>query len=319
MRKVSDPNNRFAVKILLTVFLFLAVFFCASCGKETAKSAPKENEYDIYYLDNEQSALSAVNFTADTKDTEGLVKELTAQLLKAPDAVDVVVALPDQVSLQGYKLNENILTLNFDGNYSSIKPARMVLCNAAFAKTLTQIKGVEYVSFNSGDQPLRNSDGKPLGALSGSDFVQNITNVNSYEKKELVLYFADASGTRLKEEKREAIYNMDTSLEQLVVTELIKGPETEGLKATISPDAKLLNVSVNEGICYINFNQAFLTTVKDTDVKLTVYSIVDSLSELTTVKKVQIAVEGSQKATLGDTLSLDKLFERDLDYIETEG
>ena len=169
----------------------------------------------------------------------------------------------------------------------------------------------------SGDQQLKNSDGTPVGPLSASDFIDNITNVNSYEKKELNLYFSNADGTGLTEEKREVVYNMDTPLEQIVVEQIIKGPGTEGLKATVSPDAKVLSLSVSDGVCYINFNNAFLTAMPDINLNLTVYSLVNSLSELTTVKKVQIAVEGSQKVMLGDTISLDTLFERNLDYIKT--
>ena len=68
-----------------------------------------------------------------------------------------------------------------------------------------------------------------------------------------MLYFADESGTKLVPEARDVFYDINTSKERIIVDELIKGPETVGLKATIPSDTKVVSVTMNEGICYVNF------------------------------------------------------------------
>lgn len=60
--------------------------------------------------------------------------------------------------------------------------------------------------------------------LSASDFVEGIRDVNSFEKMELTLYFSNAAGDGLVEEKREVMRNTNTSLEKLIVEQLIEGP-----------------------------------------------------------------------------------------------
>ena len=52
------------------------------------------------------------------------------------------------------------------------------------------------------------------------------------------------------------------------------------------------------------------------DVKeyIPVYSIVNSLAAVSSVNKVQIAVNGSQDVMFRDSISLNQLFERNLDY-----
>ena len=79
--------------------------------------------------------------------------------------------------------------------------------------------------------------------LSASDFVDSIRDVNSFERTELTLYFANEAGDQLVEEKREVMQNSNTSLERLIVEQLIEGPQELGHYATIPSDVKLLNRS----------------------------------------------------------------------------
>ena len=53
----------------------------------------------------------------------------------------------------------------------------------------------------------------PVGAIAGSDFVDSISDVNSYEKVELTLYFANEEKDGLVAEKTGSISQvMNTSL-----------------------------------------------------------------------------------------------------------
>lgn len=57
-----------------------------------------------------------------------------------------------------------------------------------------------------------------------------------------------------------------------------------------------------------------LVSVKD---DVLIYSIVNSLSELTYISKVQIIVDGQIGNKINDTISIDKAFSRNLDIVET--
>ena len=146
--------------------------------------------------------------------------------------------------------------------------------------------------------------GMPAGPISAADFVDSITDVNAYERTELILYFTDASGTALHPEKRSVMHNVNTSVERVIVEELISGPEQPGLMPTLNPDIKILNISVNENVCYVNFDAAFLNNSLEVKDYIPIYSIVNSLSELSNVNRVQITVNGSQEVTFRETISL---------------
>lgn len=64
----------------------------------------------------------------------------------------------------------------------------------------------------------------------------------------------------------------------------------------------------------MNFDASFLNNSLDVKEYIPVYSIVNSLAAVSSVNKVQIAVNGSQDVMFRDSISLNQLFERNLDY-----
>lgn len=312
--------SRLPVKKVLLLFAVLAGLMAgllSGCArKDAAKPAPEEGRYLIYYLNTATTKLVPRVYETVTMDKEALAGELMDQFLHVPKDLDCQAALTDKVSYQGSRLEGQVLYLYFDVNYTGMKPDREILCRTALAKTFTQIPGVDYINIYCGDQPLMDRQGNPVGMLSSSDFIMNTSNVNSYEKTELTLYFANEAGTGLVEEKREVVHNINTSLEQLIVEQLIAGPGQDGHFPTLPADCKILSLSVTDNVCYINFDSSFLNTKLPVSEYIPIYSIVDSLSEMTSVTKVQILVNGSQNVMFRDVVSLNTTFERSQEYIE---
>ena len=303
------------------LLLFLMIFFSITlmaCKKKEVKPLA-ENEYFIYYINTAMDTLVESRYTSTYQkdDVAALVGDLIAQFLKVPDDLEALGALPDKVTYQGFNIDGNILYLNFDTKYQNMDVSREVLARAALAKTLTQIESIEYMSIRSGDQPLVNALGENVGLISSNNFINSVSNINSFEKATLLLYFADESGTKLVTESRDVFYDLNTSMERLIVDELMKGPSITGLKATIPSDTKVVSVTMNEGICYVNFDEGFLNTLPDVQDSITIYSIVDSLSELPSISRVQILINGKSDKKY-NTISLGISVERNLDYLKEE-
>ena len=295
--------------------LILSALLLGGCQPMPDEEKPlEEGEYLVYYLDSSTTRLAPQPYRPQAKDADGIIAELMEQFQEVPADVDSQPALSDKVVFQKFTRKDQVLYLYFDANYNSMKPEREILCRAALTKMLTQVDGVDYINIYCADQPLMDRSGNPVGMLSGSDFIMNTSNVNAYEKTELTLYFADGDGGRLVQEKREVVHNINTSLEQLIVEQLIAGPEQEGHFATLPADLKILNLTVNDSVCYINFDSTFLNVKPELNEYIPIYSIVNSLCELTTVTKVRILVNGSQDVMFRDVVSLNAAFERNEEY-----
>ena len=143
--------------------------------------------------------------------------------------------------------------------------------------------------------------------------------LNNYEKVTIRLYFANATGDGLIAINRSLVHNIglsNVSMEKLVVEQLLAGPANEESYPTINPDTKLLSVTVKDGVCYLNFDSAILTPVNNVTSDVMIYSIVNSLVELSNINKVQISIDGQKDTTFKDKYDLTTLFERNLSLLE---
>ena len=306
----------------MVILLLVCLLFLTGCkGRRDIGGDTTGNIYKIYYLNSAMTRLEPQDYTMPEKTSESddtqldwEIVKLMEQLKTVPKDLDRQAAVPDKVGFEKYKLEDKVLYLYFDNNYSMMNSTREILCRASLVRTLTQIKGVDYVAVYTADQPLMDSAGSPVRPMANSDFIDNISNVNSYEKTELVLYFANGTGDKLERETREVVHSVNTSLEKLIVEQLIAGPSRVGMNPTLPKETKLLNVSVNDNVCYINFDSTFLNNTLEVKEYIPIYSIVNSLAAVTSINKVQITVNGSQEFMFRDSISLNQLFERNLDY-----
>lgn len=80
-------------------------------------------------------------------------------------------------------------------------------------------------------------------------------------------------------------------------------------------NTKVLNVSLTDNTCYVNLDSGFISGDTDVAEYIPIYAIVDSLTELQTVNKVQITVNGSADVTYRNVISLAQPLEREEKYI----
>lgn len=115
----------------------------------------------------------------------------------------------------------------------------------------------------------------------------------------IILYFSDSQADKLVPEEREVVSG-GRPLEEIIVRELIKGPAKKGLIKTIPESARLLSLSVKDGVAYVNFSGEIQTKHwgGSAGESMTVYSVVNSLTRLEGIKKVQFLVEGKKVESL---------------------
>ncbi len=318
MKKVGKEYYR---QIRLWLVLFAIAVICMGCQKEPDRNTSSQQSYRMYYI-RSQSKLIAENFSTELTVTEDLIAEFLEALAQdSPNSVDNKRVIPEstQILKTVYDAEKKQLSLYFDSGYMERKnKIAEILSRAAIVRTLAQITGVDYLSFYINDQPLMDASGKIVGTMRASDFIEDLGgDVNDYEKTVLTLYFANSKGDKLIEEQREVVYTTSTSMARLVIEQLIAGPKTEGLFPVLPSDTKILNISLQEGVCYVNLDSSFMTSAVATIELLPIYAMVNSLSELTTISKVQIAVNGETSRKYREVVSLDVLFERNLDLVTT--
>lgn len=305
------------IKTMLGCALLLALL-CTAC---TGGKQPESGKvYHIYYVNNEETKNLTVDYTSGTEDTETLLEELLGQLEQIPSKFEYEAPLAGSFALLGYTLDSGQLTLDFDGYYREMDSIKEVLTRAAIVRTLTQIPGIEYVSFTVQGELLTDSNGVAVGTMSSDLFIDNAGNeINAYEQVNLHLYFANEDGTGLVEEnRRNVVYSSNIAMEKLVVEKLVAGPEAEDAYPTINPQTKIISVAVRDGTCYVNLDQTFLNQPYNVSAEVTIYSITNSLVELPNVNRVQISIGGETDISYREKFSLSDVYERNLDLLDTQ-
>ena len=299
-------------------FILLFMLLCTACGSQAQPGNGKV--YNIYYVDNGETKNLTREYITETEETETLLKELLEQLAMVPDKFEYEAPLAGGCNLLGYTLDNGQLTMNYDGSYRDMDSVKEVLTRAAIVRTLTQIPGIEYVVFTVQGEMLTDSSGIAVGTMSSDLFIDNAGNeINAYEQVSLHLYFANEDGTYLVEEnRRNVVYSSNISLEKLVVEKLVQGPESDGAYPTINPLTTTISVTVSDRVCYVNFSEAFLEQPYNVSADVTIYSITNSLVELSNVNKVQISINGETNITYREKYNLNEMFERNLDLLTAQ-
>ena len=299
--------------VFLTLVLLSGMTGCAREEKE-------DSGLLLYYLNEDLSSLNTLSYLMeDGKSKADLSpQEMADDMLEqlATPSGDVRSIAPIQnFTVTGTTLQNGTLTVFLSSDYEELETVREILTRAALVNTLCQIDGVDSVSFLCGDHPLTNEDGSVVTAMNSDMFIFNSgKEIMNYEKVRLHLYFANEDGDQLVDTYRNVVYNSNISMERLVVEQVLKGPNSDVVFPTLNPAAKILSVTTRDGVCYVNLDQAFLTEPYGVTSQVAIYSLVNSLTELSSVSAVQITIEGKTGKAFMDS-SLSSAFERNLSVV----
>lgn len=303
-------------------FLLVLLALCLLSALAGCKSKIPDEEEDlmqVYYLNSSETSVEMHECKVESKDAAGQLSELLVWLKTNPEKLDYKAPLSLGFEINYANIEGDKIYLDVNEAYRSLTPTREILIRAALVRTLTRIEGVRYMSITVNGEQLVDNLGNLVGLLSAEQFIDNAGNeINAYEKARLKLYFASEDGTYLVAVNRTVAYNTNISMEKLVVEQLLSGPSADIAKEafpTINPEAKIVSVSVKDGICYVNFDENFLIQPFNISSDVAIYSIVNSLVELPNVNKVQITINGNTDIMYRESISLLSVFERNLDLL----
>ncbi|SFF99333.1 Sporulation and spore germination [Desulfotomaculum arcticum] len=179
-----------------------------------------------------------------------------------------------------------------------------------------------YTSGCSDNKAKQNSAEKNVIALqqqeAGNQQLASVNNNDSLsaDTTEVVLYFSDGNG-KLAPERRKI--RKVPGIARETINELCRGPQVNGLEATIPPNTSLLDINIQDGLCTINLSEELITEHSGGSAaeNMTVYSLVNTLSQFQSIESVQILVEGKIVPTIAGHLDVSSPLERDPEIVSS--
>lgn len=305
-------------KIIIIMCVFLLLVACSS-----AQSDQTAKKYTVYYLDSERTELVGEQWETSIADenTIDLAKAMLKALKEGEDAT-AKSPLGNELEINDVQVKETQLSVFFSAAYNGKTGTDEILSRAAIVRTLCQIPGIDYVEFYVEDQPLMLS-GNAVGLMNTESFISDLEEKGEQLTKKVTLYFSNQNGNALVANSATVKYNTATPLASMIVEHLIHGEETishlpqkDRLLPTLPNDVVLNNLTIRDNVCYVDFSKEINNLLPGIDSNVVVYSIVNTLCELSNVNHVQFTVEGEPQEQYGEMKGFHQVLERKLDLVE---
>ena len=303
-------------KRIICIINFILICSMAGVLYGCKEETPKEPDLCFYCVNADFHGISTVPTELKADGPNAQIEQFLNQLQQNDPKEGCVSAIPDSVKINSYSITEKILTIDFSDAYYQISSQQERLLRGAVVLTMDQLEFIDSIAFTVEAQPLI-IDGKIVEAMNHNNFASDMNGADSgFSKTDLVLYYANSDGTTLKECKKKDVLLDGMSMEELIVHELIKGPEQSDTLATLSDEVTVNSVKTVDNICYVDFGENFLTEQSIVPNRLVIYSIVNSILELPDINQVQITVDGENNLSYHGDISLAKPFIRNLDLVK---
>lgn len=303
--------------LYMILSVVLACGLLTGCTVETQEGEKEGSSgYYFYYLDYEETQLKRQLYKPEEESAVFMLQDLVARLNARTLEGNNVNLLPKDVQIVSYNMEESVLVLGFNGEYSNMSLAREILVRTGLVKTFVQIPGITAVKFLVNGQEIKDTKGHAVGAMTAASFAEFAGSGREYYRYDtFTLYFTDKDGKKLIPEKRNLYYRRNIPRERVILELLAKGPMVKDHYPTISENAEVLSVMTADNVCYVDFDHVFRDYKLDVPAETVLYSVVNSLLAVSGAEKVQISINGEDEAMFDDEISLYNFFEWNEDII----
>ncbi|MDP4133096.1 MAG: GerMN domain-containing protein [Bacillota bacterium] len=294
--------------LIFVILLAAALGFTGCSGEQMTVS--------VYFADSNH--LSIVPETREISKSDNIndsIKKVIGELLKGPVSQKHSRVIPKDTDLIDYSLERNTVTVNFSQEFEKTENnADRLLARYSVVNTLCSLQGVTEVQILVNGRFMKyESTGGDIGPLSMENVIQD-DEIGKNQTTSITLYYASEDKSKLVEEKRIVAINDNETMEKTIITELLKGPK-ENHERVISSDTKLLSMETKDQICYVNFSKEFMSSTANAE--LSVYSVVNSLTQMKQITSVQFLIEG-EKTDQFNGLPFSEPFKRDENLVGLE-
>ncbi len=305
MKKLS----LFAVAALL-----LSLF--SGCG-----NASVPGSVEVYYVSAgsyEDTGSYIVTKSCESIDDTKSAIDIAMEMITKDDADGKYYsAFKNGVMIQSYLVMDANLIVHLSKEFNELSDIDKTTLKTCLVLTATEIDGINSVSLVASGQLVERR-------LTADDFTISDNEASEFERR-IVLYFPDSNNNFLQAESHVLTVGQNKLLASYVLEELMKGPHEQGLHSIIPIGTKVNSIEIQGDVCTIDLSSNFVENKANTAAgeRMTVYSIVNSVTELDEISYVRFLIDGEQAKgyeyiSLDDTFSSFPAFVYDINDVYQE-
>ena len=303
-----------------TLFLMLLLIAFVGCEQMDNKLVGGTK---IHFFDTTRNTfVSEVLPSEFTKlqDNQEKVKYIITRLKENKSSLATNVQVGPKMPIESQGIKDRVVTIHFSKTYNDLTALEKIGMRASLVYSLAELDFIDGVDFYIEETPLTTATGKFVGTVYPSNINKDVLDPNPATiPYTLSVYFANEEGLLVKEEHSVRVSNQ-TAVEKTILEELIKGPNSDELSRTVPSDMKVNDARTTNGVCQIDISfdpkSKFFENTRDKE--LMIYSIVNSLTSKSQIKKVVIFVDGKNDVEFTSDIDFTDTFERSESYISEE-
>jgi germination protein M len=298
--------------------LLAACIILGGCqNRQEQQEVSSESGYYYYYLNKDNTQLEKAAYLPDEEEESAMLGDLMQRIGSKNSEEKEINLLPQEVTINSYELQDQVLVIDFNSQYNTMSRTREILVRAGIVRTFVQFPDIQAVRFTVIGDPLTDTKSQEIGDMTEDMFLEySVTSdIDTYRYDTFTLYFTNAEGTSLVEEKRSVYYRRSIPKEKVVLEQLAKGPMEKGNYPTIPENTSVLNISLTDDVCYINLAQDFVDSALKLPDEIILYSVVNSLVDSCDCSKVELSIEGDSSLDFGEEMSLFQFYEKNSNLI----
>lgn len=317
------------LSFLLSLLLLLSL---CGCGKsrvssksgseeetvqEKEEADKRDGKIDLYYLNAQEDGFKKVPYTLKNKeDTKKASSEVIYKLsdTEGNNTNKYKASVFDGIALNDVTLTKDgTVNIDFGAAYGQLSHVKEVLLRTSVVKSLLQIDGIKGVTFSVNGSSLLDTDKVPVGRMDASTILTDNGDKSIYsEKKKVKLYYTNETGDKLIPCLRKVEVKDNVPLETQVLLMLKNPPASKkNLKSPLPKDFHVNQTQIMNNTCYVDLSSDIENAVADVKEKITVYAMVNSLTDLDTAYQVQFTIEGKRVSKLNEFEKFDTLLTSD--------
>jgi len=285
------------IMVLIAALCVVAIYFFDA--EKTEAPAVVNQGIKIYYIDSETNNIKSENVNVEGSGEKEIIENAFNALKSKPVSEALVSVVPGDINFINCHIEDGTVKINLSNNYHELDKKTELYCRSVIIKTITGLEFADKAEIYVAGKPLMTTNGTPIGAISEEDFITTYSIVAepTTSVKVIRLYFASDDYSTFNTEDRKIEINRNQAIEKYVVEEVIKGPSGEGSISVIPVETKVRNVMTQDKVCYVDLSAEFVSKQSDDSNKafFAIYTIVNSLTRLDDIEKVQFLIEGEKQ------------------------
>ena len=304
-------KKRISYVIFLVSLLTLTVL--CGCDKSTKSAQEKqektENQEQVTKEETDRKKNNTINLYYLNAQEDGFKLSDTEN----NNTNKYKASIFDGVVINDVNVIRGKATIDFGAGYIQLSHTQEVLLRTSVVKSLLQIQGIDGVLFSVNGSSLLDNDKMPVGLMEASTILTDDGQADIYSaKKKVKIYYTNETGDKLIPYLTELTVTDNVPLETQVLLALKNPPASKkNLKSPLPSDFYVNQTQILNNICYVDLSSEVEKAAVNVKEKVTVYAMVNSLTDLDTAYQVQFTIDGKKISKLNEFENFDALLTSD--------